>query len=167
MAMSNLERRQRNIKILKDFFAFKINIFPIIVKILFVLATIGLFIGGMMLSLNAAQDKNTNLILLGLGIAFLGPILLHITFELMLLLFSILRTAFIASGYGRYIACGVATLIFCHIFINIGMSIGIAPVTGLPLPLVSYGGTFMVTSLMALGIVQSVYSKRIIPDPED
>ena len=90
MAMSNLERRQRNIKFLKDFFAFKINIFPIIVKILFALVTIGLFIGGMKLSLNAAQDKNTNLILLGLGIAFLGPILLHITFELLLLLFSIL-----------------------------------------------------------------------------
>ena len=41
MAMSNLERRQRNIKFLKDFFAFKINIFPIIVKILFALVTIG------------------------------------------------------------------------------------------------------------------------------
>ena len=90
MAMSNLERRQRNIKFLKDFFAFKINIFPIIVKILFALVTIGLFIGGMKLSLNAAQDKNTNLILLGLGIAFLGPILLHIAIEWMLLLYSIL-----------------------------------------------------------------------------
>ena len=90
MAMSNLERRERNIKILKDFFAFKINIFPIIVKILFALATLGCFIGGMILFFNALQDKETALSLLGLGIAFLGPILLHISFELILLLFSIL-----------------------------------------------------------------------------
>ena len=78
----------------------------------------------------------------------------------LLLLFTILRTAFMASGYGRYIACGVATLIFCHIFINIGMSIGIAPVTGLPLPLVSYGGSFILTSLTTLGVVQSIYRQN-------
>lgn len=74
-----------------------------------------------------------------------------------LLLYSILRTAFLTSGYGRYLCCGVATLIFCHVFINIGMSIGIAPVTGLPLPLVSYGGSFIMTAMTTLGIVQSVY----------
>lgn len=75
----------------------------------------------------------------------------------LLLLYTILRTAFIVSGYGRYIAVGVAVLIFCHIFINIGMSIGIAPVTGLPLPLVSYGGSFILTAMATLGLVQSVY----------
>lgn len=74
-----------------------------------------------------------------------------------ILLYTILRTAFLVSSYGRYIACGVATLIFCHIFINIGMSIGIAPVTGLPLPLVSYGGSFILTAMTTLGIVQSIY----------
>ena len=78
----------------------------------------------------------------------------------LLLLYTILRTAFLASGYGRYIACGVATLIFCHIFINIGMSIGIAPVTGLPLPLVSYGGSFILTALTTLGVVQSIYRQN-------
>ncbi|MBE6358658.1 MAG: rod shape-determining protein RodA [Lentisphaerae bacterium] len=74
-----------------------------------------------------------------------------------LLLYTILRTAFLVSGYGRYIACGIATLIFCHIFINIGMSIGIAPVTGLPLPLVSYGGSFILTSMTTLGLMQGIY----------
>lgn len=75
----------------------------------------------------------------------------------LVLLYTILRTAFIVSGYGRYIAVGVAMLIFCHIFINIGMSIGIAPVTGLPLPLVSYGGSFILTTMTTLGLVQSIY----------
>ncbi|MBE6356626.1 MAG: rod shape-determining protein RodA [Lentisphaerae bacterium] len=86
---------------------------------------------------------------------FAGVMLLLLLY--ILLLYSILRTAFITSGYGRYLCCGVATLIFCHIFINTGMSIGIAPVTGLPLPLVSYGGSFIMTSMTTLGIVQSVY----------
>ena len=78
----------------------------------------------------------------------------------LILLYTILRTAFLVSGYGRYIAVGVATLIFCHIFINIGMSIGIAPVTGLPLPLVSYGGSFILTAMTTLGLVQSIYRQK-------
>ena len=74
-----------------------------------------------------------------------------------IMLYTILRTAFLTSGYGRYVCCGIATLIFCHIFINIGMSIGIAPVTGLPLPLVSYGGSFIITAMTMLGITQAIY----------
>lgn len=79
-----------------------------------------------------------------------------------MLIYSILRTAFLCRNYGRYIAVGVATMMFCHIFINIGMSIGIAPITGLPLPLVSYGGSFTLTAMGTLGIIQSIYrSNRI------
>jgi len=86
---------------------------------------------------------------------FLGSSALLLLYGL--LLYSILRTAFMVSGYGRYLASGICTLIFCHVFINIGMSAGIAPVTGLPLPLVSYGGSFILTAMITLGIMQSVY----------
>lgn len=89
---------------------------------------------------------------------FLGVMFLLLLY--LILLYTILRTAFLASGYGRYIAVGVATLIFCHIYINIGMSIGIAPVTGLPLPLVSYGGSFILTALATLGMVQSIHRQN-------
>ena len=51
-------------------------------------------------------------------------------------------------------------MLFVHIFINTGMSIGVTPVTGLSLPLVSYGGSFMVTVLAALGVMQSIYRFR-------
>ena len=51
----------------------------------------------------------------------------------------------------------MATLIFTHMFINIGMNIGVMPITGLPLPLVSYGGSFTVVALASLGMVQSVH----------
>lgn len=58
---------------------------------------------------------------------------------------------------GRLLCVGLSTLIFCHVFINIAMTVGLMPITGLPLPLLSYGGTFMITMMSALGIIQSVY----------
>jgi rod shape determining protein RodA len=61
---------------------------------------------------------------------------------------------------GRMLAVGVTSLLFCHVFVNIAMTIGLLPITGLPLPLISYGGSFMVSTMIGLGIVQSVYVRR-------
>ncbi len=63
---------------------------------------------------------------------------------------------------GRLVVIGVLTLIFCHVYINIAMSIGLMPITGLPLPFISAGRTFLVVLMAALGIVQSVaiYGRR-------
>ena len=52
------------------------------------------------------------------------------------------------------------TLIFSHVFINIGMNIRIVPVTGIPLPLLSYGGSSVLGSLIAMGMLQNVYMYR-------
>ena len=57
---------------------------------------------------------------------------------------------------GRLFCVGVVTLIFSHMFINMAMTIGMMPITGLPLPFISYGRTFMLTMMAALGLVQSV-----------
>ncbi|MPN43463.1 Peptidoglycan glycosyltransferase MrdB [bioreactor metagenome] len=48
-------------------------------------------------------------------------------------------------------------LLFVHLFINIGMSVGLMPITGLPLPLLSYGGSFVVSMLLGLGLMQSIH----------
>ena len=61
---------------------------------------------------------------------------------------------------GRVLCVGIVTMIFTHAFVNMAMTIGILPVVGIPLPLVSYGGTFMVITLFALGLIQSVYVRR-------
>ena len=61
---------------------------------------------------------------------------------------------------GRMVAIGVMTLVFVHIYINIAMSIGLMPITGLPLPFISAGKTFLVILLAALGIVQSISLHR-------
>jgi rod shape determining protein RodA len=62
--------------------------------------------------------------------------------------------------FGRLMALGIGVMLFCHVFVNIAMTIGILPITGLPLPLMSYGGSFMVSTMIALGLVQSVYLRR-------
>lgn len=64
--------------------------------------------------------------------------------------------------FGRLMALGISVMLFCHVFVNIAMTIGILPITGLPLPLMSYGGSFMISIMIALGLVQSVYQRRRI-----
>jgi rod shape determining protein RodA len=74
-----------------------------------------------------------------------------------------MRAAVIARDlFGRLLAAGVSVLIFSHVFINIAMTIGLMPITGVPLPLMSYGGTFMVSTMTALGLVQSICMRRRI-----
>ena len=65
-----------------------------------------------------------------------------------------------ADLFGRLIATSIAVLMMVHLFINVGMTIGITPITGLPLPFMSYGGSFIVTSFIMMGVVQSVYRYR-------
>jgi rod shape determining protein RodA len=63
---------------------------------------------------------------------------------------------------GRLITVGVVAMFFVHCFQNIGMNLVILPVIGIPIPLVSYGGTFVVVTLFLLGMVQSVWVHRNI-----
>ncbi len=60
------------------------------------------------------------------------------------------------DGRGRLLALGISTLIFAHVYVNIAMSIGLVPITGLPLPFISSGRTFLVTVMAGLGLIQSV-----------
>ncbi|MDD3886868.1 MAG: FtsW/RodA/SpoVE family cell cycle protein, partial [Victivallaceae bacterium] len=79
----------------------------------------------------------------------------------LLLFFSVFRTAFVTGDpFGRYIAIGVGCVMFTHCFVNIGMSVGLTPVTGVPLPFISYGGSFMLMGMASFGIMQSIYRHR-------
>jgi rod shape determining protein RodA len=59
--------------------------------------------------------------------------------------------------YGSLIAGAIAAMFMCQVFVNVGVAIGIMPVTGIPLPLMSFGGSSVIVSLMAIGLLQSVY----------
>ena len=74
---------------------------------------------------------------------------------------SLARVSLVAAdGQGRLLAIGVSTLIFAHVYVNIGMALGLVPITGLPLPFLSLGRTFLVTTLCGLGLAQSVSLHR-------
>jgi rod shape determining protein RodA len=59
--------------------------------------------------------------------------------------------------YGSMIAGGIAAMLMFQIFVNVGMNIGIMPVTGIPLPLMSSGGSSVIVTFLALGLLQSIY----------
>ena len=62
--------------------------------------------------------------------------------------------------FGMLLAVGVSVIFAVHIFINIGMTIGLMPITGLPLPFLSYGGSFVLSCCFLQGLLQSVYRYR-------
>ena len=83
----------------------------------------------------------------------------------LLLLLQCLFVAFYSRDMmGRLLVVGVVGLFFAHIFQNVGMNLLIMPITGIPLPLISYGGTFLVMVMGLLGLVQSVWVHRVDRD---
>ena len=88
------------------------------------------------------------------------------TVTLLLLYFFVLfrmwRIARLArDDFGLYICVGAMTMVAWHVFENIGMTMGIMPVTGIPLPLVSYGGSSTIAFLAMIGLVQNVHMRRM------
>ncbi len=86
------------------------------------------------------------------------------TFLIILLIFLIVRVINVAKVskdlFGFYFAIGWGLTLLFQIFVNIGMNLGIMPVTGIPLPFVSFGGTSMLTNMAAIGILQSIYLRH-------
>jgi rod shape determining protein RodA len=81
----------------------------------------------------------------------------------LLLLLRVLQTARLARDrVGTYIATGVAALLAYHLLVNVGMVIGFAPITGIPLPLLSYGGSSALTTGIAIGLVISIRTRRFL-----
>ncbi len=92
-------------------------------------------------------------------LGFIGAGLLLILFSI--LIFRIVGIAVSAKdALGRYLAIGVAAMILFQVLINVGMNIGIMPVTGIPLPLISHGGSSLFSTMIALGIISSIYIRR-------
>ena len=90
---------------------------------------------------------------------FVGSVIILMLYAVVL--FTGLRIAGSARDrLGKLVAVGVVTLIFSHVFINIGMNIRIMPVTGVPLPLLSYGGSSVLGSLIAVGLMQNIHIHR-------
>lgn len=120
----------------------------------------GLFGTGGMSQLNWVPVKESDFIFAVTGetFGFIGGMIVLILFGLLLW-----RTISIAlrsrDKYAMYVCVGVACMIFAHVFENIGMSMGVMPVTGIPLPFISYGGSNMLTNMLSYGIVLNIATK--------
>jgi rod shape determining protein RodA len=90
---------------------------------------------------------------------FFGGLALFLVF--LLLFHRMIRVAGVARDtFGQYVAVGITAMIAYQTFINIGMNLGLMPVTGIPLPFISLGGTSLVTNFVAIGILQSILINR-------
>ena len=106
------------------------------------------------------------LMLATFGIVAVGLVAIYSTSRPFLLYFFVLfrmwRIARLArDDFGLYICVGAMTMVAWHVFENIGMTMGIMPVTGIPLPLVSYGGSSTIAFLAMIGLVQNVHMRRM------
>ena len=66
------------------------------------------------------------------------------------------------DSFGTILSVGVTAMIFWQVFVNIGMVMGLMPVVGVPLPLISYGGSSVVTSLIGIGILMNISMRRFM-----
>lgn len=79
---------------------------------------------------------------------------------LLLVLRSFWVSTMAPDKFGGLLAVGMASMLLFHVFINVGMNLGIMPVTGIPLPFISAGGSSMLVSMFAVGVIQSVFMRR-------
>jgi rod shape determining protein RodA len=92
-------------------------------------------------------------------LGFIGGMLVVVLF-VALLLRAVLIAARAEDRFGMFVAAGITTMLLVHVFINIGMNVGLLPVTGIPLPFISYGGTSLLVSLLAIGLLESIAVRR-------
>lgn len=111
--------------------------------------------------LDFLPEKQTDFIftMLAEELGFIGAVVLLVLYTV-LITYALMLSARARSTYARLLASGVAAMLFIHIFINMAMVMGMIPVVGVPLPFMSYGGSFMLATLMAVGLLQHAYINR-------
>ncbi len=108
--------------------------------------------------LGYVPENHTDFIFAAVGeqYGFVGAALVLALFGLMI--WRALRILVMSKDlFGSLIAAGVTAMLMFQVFVNVGMTIGIMPITGVPLPLLSYGGSSVITTMLAMGLLQSIY----------
>ena len=129
------------------------------------LTGIGMFVDGSISQLNYVPADWTDFIYATIGEAwgFVGCMTVLVMYFLILL--RMLYLAFYTRDkFGRLVICGVLGMLLFHVFENIAMTLGLMPITGIPLPFLSYGGSNMVTNMGGIGLVLNVTRNRSLSD---
>jgi rod shape determining protein RodA len=119
------------------------------------------YLNGTQTNLDYVPEQHTDFIFTVAGEEFgfvgaMGVLLLYA-----LLVYRAIRIAYLSKDpFGTYLATGIAAMFAIQMFVNVGMVIGIMPITGIPLPLMSYGGSSMLASFIAVGLLENVHMRR-------
>lgn len=118
---------------------------------------------GSQTNLAYVPEQRTDFIFTAIGEerGFLGALVILALFAI--LLWRCVRTAMLSKDlFGALVAGGVAAMFGFQLFVNVGMTVGIMPITGIPLPFVSYGGSSLITSFIGVGLVMNVHMRRFV-----
>ena len=119
------------------------------------------FIQGSQSHLNFLPEIQTDFIFTMLAEEFglLGGLVVLLLFFL-ISCYGLILSFFMASKFARFLTIGMITTLFLYVFINIGMVMGLLPIVGVPLPFISYGGSALLTSMTAIGLIISCHVHR-------
>ncbi len=119
------------------------------------------FLNSLQSKLNFLPERHTDFIfsVIGEEWGFVGSVFVLILF------FILIMTALYISRrskdvFGQVVAAGIAIMFATHVLMNLGMAVSLMPIIGVPLPMISYGGSSMLTALIAVGILQSIYTSK-------
>ena len=120
----------------------------------------GLF-GGTQSQLNFLPENHTDFIFAVIGeeLGFVGAAIILLLY-LILLYRGVKIAASAKDDFGSLLATGITSMLAFHVLVNVGMTAGIMPVTGIPLPLMSYGVSALTTNLVSIGILLNIYMRR-------
>jgi len=121
------------------------------------------YLNGSQTNLDFVPEQHTDFIFTVVGeeLGFVGGALLLVLFAILLW-----RTYRIAAQardpFGTYLATGIAAMFAIQMFVNVGMTVGIMPITGIPLPFVSYGGSALIADFIAIGLLLNIRARRFV-----
>lgn len=122
---------------------------------------VGMFVDGTLTHLNYVPENHTDFIFSSIGetMGFIGCVVLLALYAF--LFYRMLLLAFnTPDRYGRLVIVGVMSMLMFHVFENVGMNIGVMPITGIPLPFISYGGSNLIANMGGIGLVLNVTRRK-------
>jgi len=119
------------------------------------------YLNGTQTNLEFVPEQYTDFIFTVAGeeFGFVGAMVLLLLYAVMI--WRAIRISYLAKeSFGTYVSAGIAAMFSIQMFVNIGMVIGIMPITGIPLPFVSYGGTATMANFVAVGLLLNIHMRR-------
>jgi len=119
------------------------------------------YLNGRLTNLDFVPEQHTDFIFTVAGeeFGFAGAALILALFAI--LMWRAIRISFLSKdAFGTYLAAGIAAMFAIQMFVNVGMVIGIMPITGIPLPFLSYGGSSMLANFIAVGLLLNIHMRR-------